>query len=110
MDDFAPRGEIRRERTAVSGVELSGYWRVERVSGLLPPFLRKQIGRDAGWTKFGPMPLARFRVRGRALDYDFLPLRDELALDDRGQWIGRGLLFNREFCRFLLVPVARRKA
>lgn len=84
--------------------EPSGRWRVERVGGLLPPGLRKRIGRNGGSTRLGPLPLALFRVRGRTLDYRLLPIRDELTPAGDGTWLGRGLLFGREFCRFRLVP------
>jgi hypothetical protein len=83
--------------------ELAGRWRVERVSGFLPPFLRKRIGPEAGWTGLGPMPLAPFRVQGRTLEYALWPVRDELSPGKEGEWFGRGLLFGREFCRFRLV-------
>jgi hypothetical protein len=90
------------------GGELTGYWRVERVSGLLPPGgLRKRIGPRTGTTRLGPLPLARFHVRGRTLDYVGWPLRDELRPGDGAAWLGRGLLFGREFCRFRLVPGAK---
>ena len=82
----------------------AGRWRVERVDGLLPPGLRKRIGRDGGSTCVGPLPLALFRVRGRTLDYRLLPVADELTPAGDGTWHGRGLLFGREFCRFRLVP------
>jgi hypothetical protein len=82
----------------------SGRWRVERVDGLLPPGLRKRIGRRGGSTSLGPVPLAFFRVRGRTLDYRLLPVRDELTPAEDGTWLGRGLLLGREFCRFRLVP------
>ena len=82
----------------------SGRWRVERAGGLLPPGLRKRIGRRGGSTRLGPLPLALFRVRGRTLDYRLLPIRDELTPAGDGTWLGRGLLFGREFCRFRLVP------
>jgi hypothetical protein len=60
--------------------ELAGRWRVERTSGLLPPFgLRKRIGTDGGWTALGPLPLAPFRVHGRTLNYAVWPVRDELV-------------------------------
>jgi hypothetical protein len=83
--------------------ELAGHWRVERTSGLLPPFgLRKRIGPDGGWTALGPIPLAPFRVRGRTLDYAVWPVKDELV-EREEDWVGRGLIFGREFCRFRLV-------
>jgi hypothetical protein len=85
--------------------DLAGRWRVERTSGLLPPFgLRKHIGPDRGWTAIGPLPVAPFRVRGRTLDYAVWPVEDELVEGEGGEWEGRGLLFGREFCRFRLVP------
>jgi hypothetical protein len=81
-----------------------GAWRVERVSGLLPPrLLRKRIGAESGWTLLGPLPLGRFRRRGTTLDYVAWPVRDELSRDEDGDWVGRGLVFGREFCRFRLV-------
>jgi len=65
--------------------EFTGRWRVERVSGLLPPVgLRKRIGPRSGSTGLGPLPLARFRVRGRTLDYVGWPLRDELRQREDG--------------------------
>ena len=90
----------------VEGVEsaVSGRWRVERVGGLLPPGLHKRIGRSGGSTRLGPLPLAVFRVRGTTLEYRILPVRDELTPAGDGTWLGRGLLFGREFCRFRLVP------
>jgi hypothetical protein len=89
--------------------EVAGRWRVERVGGLLPPGLRKRIGRGGGSTRLGPLPLALFRVRGRTLDYRLLPIRDELTPAGDGSWLGRGLLFGREFCRFRLVRDERSK-
>jgi hypothetical protein len=83
---------------------LAGRWRVERLGGLLPPFgLRKRIGRESGWTGLGPLPLTPFRVHGRTLDYVVWPIRDELVEGKGGEWLGRGLIFGREFCRFRLV-------
>ena len=82
--------------------ELSGEWHVERVSGVLPPGLRKHIGVGTGSTRLGRLPLAFFRVRGRTLDYVGWPVRDELQPTEGG-WLGRGLLLGREFCRFRLV-------
>jgi hypothetical protein len=93
-----------------SGVPtLDGVWRVERVSGALPPFgLSKRIFGDGGWTLVGGVPAAHFRVKladdGRAtLDYIGMPVRDELAPREDGTWGGRGVLLGREFCRFRLV-------
>ena len=92
----------RRKRHAAG---LEGAWRVERMSGLLPPrLLRKRIGDESGWTLLGPLPLAYFRRRGTTLDYVAWPVRDELTQRGDGEWVGRGLLLGREFCRFRLVP------
>ena len=84
--------------------ELSGKWRVERVGGLVPPIgVRKRIGPGRGTTWFGPLPVGFFRVRERTLDYAGWPIRDELAPAEDGEWIGRGLVFGRQFCVFRLV-------
>jgi hypothetical protein len=81
-----------------------GRWRVQRLSGMLPPVgLHKRIGSGSGWTELGRLPVARFRIRGQTLDYVLWPLRDELEPGPHGDWLGRGLLFGREFCRFRLV-------
>ena len=99
-DDRVSRGG-RRESHAAG---LAGAWRVERLSGLLPPrVLRKRIGDGSGWTLLGPLPLAYFRRRGTTLDYVAWPVRDELTQRGDGEWVGRGLLLGREFCRFRLV-------
>jgi len=91
----------------VTDSELVGDWRVERVSGLLPPWgVRKHIGPRTGSTRLGPVPLGFFRVRGRTLDYVAWPVRDQLRPGAEGQWVGRGLAFGREFCRFRLVRSA----
>jgi hypothetical protein len=88
---------------------LDGVWRVERVSGVLPPVgLSKRIFGDGGWTLLGGVPTSYFRVRARGvgraeLDYVGLPVTDELTPRDDGSWGGRGLMFGREFCRFRLI-------
>jgi hypothetical protein len=83
---------------------LEGSWRVERVSGFLPPAgVTKRIENDHGWTLVAGIPVAPFRVVGHTLVYRGWPVRDELE-PDAGSWRGRGLLFGREFCRFRLVP------
>lgn len=86
---------------------LDGVWRVERVSGALPPFgVSKRIFGPSGWTLVGGLPAAPFNVRvetdGATLDYVGLPVRDELTPREDGDWDGRGLLAGREFCRFRL--------
>lgn len=99
-DDRVSRGGGRESHAA----GLAGAWRVERLSGLLPPrVLRKRIGDESGCTLLGPLPLAYFRRRGTTLDYLAWPVRDELTQQEDGEWVGRGLLLGREFCRFRLV-------
>src|SRR5439155_1623698 len=51
--------------------DLDGFWRVERVRGLLPPLygVRKRIEGDHGETRIGPLPGLPFRVDGLTLKY-----------------------------------------
>lgn len=51
--------------------ELDGHWKVERVSGLLPPLVgvRKRIDGPRGVTALGPLPGLPFEVVGRELRY-----------------------------------------
>jgi hypothetical protein len=89
--------------------ELVGHWRVRRIAGWVPGRgLTKRIDPDGnGVTRVLGLPLFPFRVvagadgKGLALRYRLLPIRDELVPELSG-WSGRGLLFNREFCRFRL--------
>lgn len=84
--------------------DLDGFWRVERESGLLPPFgLTKRIRFGRGSTRLFGIPLAFFSVRGNRLVYRGLPVQDDLSRRPDGSWSGRGRLFGREFCRFRLV-------
>jgi hypothetical protein len=84
---------------------LDGNWRVERVSGLLPPLrIRKRIAGTTGVTRIGPV-LLPFRVAGTTLRYRG-PLRalvDELEPSGDG-FLGRGKFLGREYARFRLVP------
>ena len=87
---------------------LEGTWRVERVSGLLPPLgLSKRIAGGRGWTLAAGLPVAAFRLEGTDLVYRLWPIRDELEPAGDTSWNGRGLVFGREFCRFRLVRPAR---
>ena len=81
-----------------------GRYRVERISGLLPPGLGKTIRANRGVTTLAGRPLAHFGVAGRSLIYDWLPVRDRLERDPDGCWTGRGIVAGVEFCRFRLVP------
>ena len=85
-------------------IPASGRYRVERISGLLPPGLGKTIDGDRGVTTLAGKPLARFGTAGRSLIYDWLPVRDRLQREPDGSWTGRGIVAGIEFCQFRLVP------
>jgi hypothetical protein len=101
----------RRREAGISGsplppASLTGAWRVERISGLLPPLLpiRKRIADAAGETRIGPLRLP-FRVEGSRLRYR-APLQafvDELEPSGDG-FVGRATVLGREYGRFRLVP------
>jgi hypothetical protein len=85
---------------------LEGSWRVERISGLLPPLLpiRKHIAAAAGVTRIGPLRLP-FDVEGRRLRYRG-PLQafvDDLEPSGDG-FLGRATVLGREYGRFRLIP------
>jgi ferritin-like metal-binding protein YciE len=93
----------------VSQSELDGVWRVERVSGALPPLygVRKRIAGAEGETLVGRVPL-RFDVDGLRLRYRFplTGLVDELEPDDEGRGFhGRAMMGGRELGRFRMLPV-----
>ena len=85
--------------------ELDGVWRVERVSGLLPPLVgvRKRIRGARGETAVGPFPGIPFVVDGRALRYrpPLSGLVDELEPEEGG-YRGRATFMGREYGRFRL--------
>jgi hypothetical protein len=84
--------------------QLEGTWRIERLSGLLPPAgLSKEFTAGRGWTRVVGIRVASFDVQGTALVYRLLPLRDELEELPDGSWSGRGLVFGRSYCRFRLL-------
>jgi hypothetical protein len=77
-------------------------YRVERVSGLLPPWgIGKRIQGDRGVTTVLGVPVASFTRVGDTLIYDWLPVRDRLTRDGDG-WRGEALLGDMPFCRFRL--------
>jgi ferritin-like metal-binding protein YciE len=82
--------------------ELDGVWKVERISGALPPLygVRKRIRGRRGETLFGRVPV-RFAVVGNELRYrpPLLGLVDELTPDGDG-FGGRAMLFGVELGRF----------
>lgn len=83
---------------------LDGSWRVERISGLLPPVpIHKSISASSGVTRIGVIRLP-FRVDGRRLRYR-PPLHafvDELEPRGKG-FDGRAKVLGREYARFRLV-------
>lgn len=84
--------------------ELDGYWKVERIGGVLPPMLgvRKRIEGARGRTTVGPARAA-FDVVGRELRYRgvFTGFVDVLEPAGPG-WRGRALYRGREYGRFRL--------
>jgi hypothetical protein len=98
-------GVGRSTPPAAAVTSLEGSWRVERISGLLPPLvpIRKRIGPEAGVTGIGPLRLP-FQVEGTKLRYR-RPLQafvDELAPRGDG-FAGRATFLGREYGRFRLV-------
>jgi hypothetical protein len=86
-------------------VELDGLWKVERVSGLLPPMVgvRKRIAGDRGETLVGPLPGIPFVVEGHTLRYrPRLSGLVDVVEPDPGGFRGRALLHGREYGRFFL--------
>lgn len=84
--------------------DLDGYWKVERVSGALPPMqgVRKRIEGDRGVTLVGQVKMP-FDVRGLKLRYraPFAGLVDLLEPDGDG-YRGRATFLGRQFGRFRL--------
>src|SRR3954469_11999926 len=87
---------------------LDGNWRVERVSGLLPPLLgvRKRIAGSRGETRIGELPGVPFDVKGLRLHYraPFRAFVDELEPSPEG-YFGRARFLGREYGTFRLVPL-----
>ena len=84
--------------------ELDGVWKVERVSGVLPPMVgvRKRIRGARGVTAVGPVQVP-FTVAGRTLRYH-APLGglvDYLEPESEG-FSGRATVRGREYARFRL--------
>jgi hypothetical protein len=99
-------GTPRSPLPPASLAALQGSWRVERISGLLPPLLpiRKHISAAAGVTRIGPLRLP-FDVEGTRLRYrgPLHALVDELERSGNG-FVGRATVFGREYGRFRLIP------
>jgi hypothetical protein len=96
--------------------ELDGIWKVERVSGALPPRLamRKRICGRRGSTQIGSLPGVpfeiRFDVRCAELHYraPFAGFVDIVEPESEGVCEGRATFLGREFGRFRLVKEERR--
>jgi hypothetical protein len=88
--------------------ELDGSWKVERVSGVLPPMVgvRKRIEGSRGETKLGGLPGVPFVVDGLALRYraPLWGLIDYLEPDGDG-FRGRATFRGRELGRFRMRPL-----
>lgn len=88
--------------------QLEGEWRVERLSGLLPPMVGiwKRFSGESGETRFGALLVWRFRIERRAehiaLVYrsPFSKLVDELWAETEDSWLGRTMLGGFKLGRF----------
>lgn len=108
-------GDPASHRPTVSEL-LEGRWRLERLSGALPPLTlmgtRKEIRGDRGKTRFGPFPGVYFRVEERedclALVYraPFSVLVDEVRKESEGSWLGEATLGGRAFGRFWMTRIS----
>jgi len=87
----------------VDSGSLDGVWKVERVSGALPPLYgcRKRINGRRGTTEFSHVPGMPFKVRGLELHYraPFNVLVDVLEPQNSG-YFGRATIAGREFGQF----------
>ncbi len=94
--------------------ELEGRWRLERLSGVLPPLIaaRKEIRGYRGKTQLGPLLEASFRVEERedclALIYrpPFSMLVDEVRKESEGSWLGKATLGGRAFGQFRMTRIS----
>lgn len=92
---------------------LEGRWRLERLSGALPPLngARKEIRGEWGKTRFGAVLRLPFRIEKRgdhfALIYrwPFSMVVDELRKGPDGSWLGKATLAGRTFGRFRMTRI-----
>ncbi len=104
-------GEPSRDRSSAS--DLEGRWRLERLSGALPPLIaaRKEVRGDRGVTRFGPFPGVPFRVEERedclALVYrpPFSMLVDEVRKEPEGSWLGKATLGGHTLGEFRMTKI-----
>lgn len=108
----ASRGRGRDQPTAKP---LEGRWRLERLSGVLPPLSGacKEIRGNRGKTRFDPLPGIPFRVDEReavlALVYrrPFSMLVDEVREGPDGAWFGKATLSGCAIGRFRMTRVSQ---
>lgn len=94
--------------------ELEGRWRVERLSGALPPMVavHKEVHGERGETRLGPLPGPPYRIEERedclALVYrpPFSLLVDEVRKESGDSWLGEAMLGGRAFGRFRMTRVS----
>jgi hypothetical protein len=88
--------------------DLDGVWKVERVSGLLPPMIgvRKRISGSAGETRLGLLPSVAFAVEELVLRYRW-PLSGfvDLLEPDGAAYEGRTTFRGRQIGRFRMSPI-----
>jgi hypothetical protein len=88
--------------------DLEGDWRVERLSGLLPPMpgVWKRIRGDGGETHLGPLPGVPFQIARREGGFELIYRRpfstfmDKLQPAPDGSWLGRSTVSGFELGRF----------
>ncbi len=94
--------------------DLEGRWRVERLSGALPPLVavHKEIHGERGETRLGPLPGPPYRIEERedclALVYrpPFSMLVDKIRKETEDSWLGEATLGGRAFGRFRMTRVS----
>ena len=94
--------------------QLEVRWRVERLSGALPPMfaVHKEIHGKRGETRFGHLIRLRFRIEERedcpALVYrpPFSILVDEVRKQKEDSWLGETTLGGRALGRFRMTRVS----
>jgi hypothetical protein len=104
--------ESGRHRASMD--ELEGRWRVERLSGALPPMVavHKKIHGKRGETRFGHFLALPFRIEQRedcpALVYrlSFSTLVDEVRKQTEDSWLGETILGGRALGRFRMTRVS----
>ena len=85
---------------------LNGSWRVERLSGPIPPGVRKEIAGARGATFVGPIRVP-FVVEGLTIRYrGLLQAFADVLEPDGDAFLGRATAFGREYGRFRLSRIS----